>query len=72
MQDGQVGHADAPDPTGTTGELGRPGATGTGTLEEPVEPACPGTGTTGVDGEGVATTGGPTKEVEDGPEEAPA
>ena len=74
MQDGQVGHAEAPEGTGTTGigTLGEPGVpvpmgtTGIGTLGEPVDPACPGTGTTGVDGEGVAMTGGPTKEVADG------
>ena len=80
MQDGQVGHAEAPEGTGTTGigTLGEPGVpvpmgtTGIGTLGEPVDPACPGTGTTGVDGEGVATTGGPTKEVADGLPVAPA
>ena len=83
MQDGQVGHAEAPEGTGTTGigTLGEPGVpvpmgtTGIGTLGElgvPVDPACAGTGTTGVDGEGVATTGGPTKEVADGLPVAPA
>ena len=77
MQDGQVGHAEAPEGTGTTGigTLGEPGVPvpiGTGTLGEPVDPACPGTGTTGVDGEGVATTGGPTTEVADGLPVAPA
>ena len=80
MQDGQVGHAEAPDGTGTTGigTLGEPGvpvpmgATGTGTLGVPVDPACAGTGTTGIDGEDVATTGGPTKEAADGLPVAPA
>ena len=77
MQDGQVGHAEAPEGTGITGigTLGEPGVPvpiGTGTLGEPVDPACPGTGTTGVDGEGVATTGGPTTEVADGLPVAPA
>ena len=86
MQDGQVGHADVPEGTGTTGigTLGVPGVpevpvplgtTGIGTFGEPgvpVDPACPGTGTTGVDDESVATTGGPTKEVADGLPVAPA
>lgn len=75
VQDGQVGHADAPTSAGTAGELeaagtgttgtgttgaGVPGA-GAGALGEPDAPACPGTGTTGLDGDGVAITGGLTK-----------
>ena len=60
------------------GEPGTPvpiGTTGIGTLGEPgvlVDPAWLGTGTTAVDGEAVATTGGPTKEVADGLPVAPA
>ena len=83
MQDGQVGHAEVPEETGTTGigTLGEPGelgvlvpmgTTGRGTEGVPVDPACPGTGTTGVDDKGVATTGGPTKVVADGVPVAPA
>ena len=71
---GTLGEPGVPVPMGTTGigTLGEPvpmGTTGIGTLGEPgvpVDPAWTGTGTTGVDGEGVATTGGPTKEVADG------
>lgn len=71
VQDGHVGHADAPACPGAG--IGMPvepagagtGTTGMGTLGELVEPACPGAGTTGTDGEadgeGVAKTGGPTK-----------
>ena len=71
MQDGQVGHAEVPEGTGTMGigTVGMPvpiGTTGTGTLGVPVDPACDGTGTTGVDGEDVATTGGTTTEVVEG------
>lgn len=63
---GMAGELEAPG-AGVAGELAAPGAgmTGTGTLGEPVEPACPGTGTTGEDGDEVAKTGGPTKYVED-------
>ena len=63
MQDGQVGHTEAPEV---------PVPIGTGTLGEPVDPAWLGTGTTGVDGEGVATTGGPTTEVAGGLPVVPA
>ena len=61
--------------TGTLGEPGVPVPMGMGTLGEPgvlVDPAWLGTGTTAVDGEAVATTGGPTKEVADGVPVAPA
>lgn len=69
VQDGQVEHADAPTSAGTAGELetAGTGTTGAGALGEPDAPACPGTGTTGLDGDGVAITGGLTKEVEDAP-----
>ena len=52
-------HADALASPRGAGELGTTGTgtTGTGTLGEPVEPACPGTGTTGVDVPATGTTG---------------
>ena len=68
MQDGQVGHAEVPEGTGTMGKgtLGEPVPIGTTGMDTPVDPATPGTGTTGMDGEVVATTGGTTTEVVDG------